>query len=174
MFQFILNLHRRNSLLFWWGCICFLFACTALFFILFNQFNFLGILNWVESFQVSLSAALLSWSLGWIFFHHRSIPLIKWLSWAICLSSFFENALVFYRSWIAGSFLVTADYSIIRMRVAIKIIILVTVIISTWKLYTQKKIKISQHYLTGIIMGLVLFIFFVVWSSRGRRSIRYL
>jgi len=164
METFLLELRRRNALLFWFGIYNFIIAFICLGLLAFDHTLIAGEYAYAKPFKYALSTGLISWNLGWIMFHLSSKKIISIISWVNVVSMFVVVFIISFQSFrgIPSYYNISTPlnamlYSILG---SFDVVFLLLMIFVTISFFRQKKMPISQHYTWGIRMGLLLFVLF--------------
>ena len=164
METFLLELRRRNALLFWFGIYNFIIAFICLGFLAFDHTFITGEHAYAKPFKYALSTGLISWNLGWILFHLSSKKIISIFSWVNVVSMFVVVSIIFFQSFrgMPSYYNISTPFNsmLYVILASFDIVFLLMMIFLTLSFFRQKKMPISQHYTWGIRMGLLLFVLF--------------
>ena len=176
---FLVELFKRDKILFWLGWTHFLMFFFCLGLLIFNHDIIAGENAWAKPTRYYLSSGISLWTFGWFLQFINSKSQIKVFSWLIAATLFFETTIIFVQS-IRGvpSHFNTSDPFNAMMNgllLSLILIFLLTVICITFLFFKQKKMPISQHYTWGLRMGLLNFVIFsfvgIIMYARMSHSI---
>jgi hypothetical protein len=161
---FLVELFKRDKILFWLGWTHFLMFFLCLGLLIFNHDIIAGENAWAKPTRYYLSSGTSLWTFGWFLHFINSKSQIKIFSSLIAATMFFETTIIFVQS-ISGihSHFNTSDPFNAMMNLLLlllMLIFLITVTYITILFFKQKKMPISQHYTWGLRMGLLNFVVF--------------
>jgi len=169
MRRFLADLKKRNSVLYWFGWLCFagLLICALMTQVDKNKIV-LGINAYIKPAKFFVSIWILSWTMGWYLFYLEKQNKVKVYSWVAVLIMAFELTII---TWQASNGrmshfnIETPLYSALYNAMGIGI-----VIFTGWTIYMdilffkQKNWKLPMSYVWGIRIGIL---FFVIFSLEG-------
>lgn len=164
--KLLVELKKRNALLFWFGLYNFAGAILSLVLMFLDETRILGISAWIKPFKFFASVGLMAWTMGWLMYYLDNQKKVIVYSLVLAISMFIENALIFLQSARATTShfnIGTATDGIIFGLMGIFIIVftIVTILI-IMAFFRQKAFPVSKHYLWSIRLGLILFLFFCI------------
>ncbi len=164
MKNFFTELHSRNPVLSWFGRLNILAAVICLILIQTDPLVVLGINAFIKPMKFFLSIAILRVDHGMITYYLDAKRRVYIYSWAIALIAAFETVVITWQAANGRRSHFNNDtllYGVLfsLMGAAISTLVVWTGYI-TWLFFRQKEFSISNTYLWGIRLGLVLFVIF--------------
>lgn len=160
----ITSLEQRNEPLYLAGLICLAGAFVCLLLTRFTRAQLMGTNVWYKPFKFFLSTGVFVWSMAWYMAYLGAVEAIRWYSWGVIILLGFENLYITVQAargqlshfnistpWYAGLY---------------RLMALAAVATSVWTgyigfLFFQSPLTgLSQDYLWGIRLGIVLFVLF--------------
>ncbi|MFM9907761.1 MAG: hypothetical protein ACKVOW_00360 [Chitinophagaceae bacterium] len=164
MLSFLSELKKRNKPLFVFGCVC----LTGVVYCMMKYQQDLtfvaGINAWIKPLKFFLSVVLFSWTMAWYLFYLKEQAKVRIYSWMVIIVMIFELAIIVWQASngrLSHFNISTPFYSYLFMAMGVAIVLL-----TTWTLYIgflffkQKSFPISETYLWGIRLGILLFVIF--------------
>ena len=171
--NFLINLKKRNPILYWFGWFNFLVGLGCLAGMMVDDRQLLGVSRWLKPFKFYFSVGVLSWTLGWLMNYLGKPGRIKWYSLVISFSLFFENGLILLQSarGTTSHFNnATAFDGIVFALMGLLILIFtITSMLILVDFFRRKDFGIQASYLWGIRLGLL---FFIIFSIEGGMMLR--
>jgi hypothetical protein len=164
MIQFIEILKAKNEPMYYFGWLCLICAIVCFVLIKTTQTQVWGINAFYKPMKFYLSTVLLVWAMGWYMQYLPSNQSVTAYSWGMILLLGFENI---YITWRASQgelshFNVTTPFSASMY----SMMAVASASISFWTAYigilffSNKIADISESYLWGIRLGIILFVLF--------------
>jgi hypothetical protein len=163
---FLVELFKRDKILFWLGWTHFLMFFFCLGLLIFNHDIIAGENAWAKPTHFYLSSGISLWTFGWFLHFINSKSQIKVFSWLIAATLFFETTIIFVQSirGISSHFNTSDPFNAMMngLLLLLMLIFLITVTYITFLFFKQKKMPISQHYTWVLRMCLLNFVVFTV------------
>ena len=164
MLAFLSELTKRNKLLFRFGWFC--LAGVVFCMIQFQRDTTFvaGINAWIKPLKFFLSIAIFSWTMAWLLYHLEAQGKVKIFSRMVVLVLLFELVVITWQA--ANGRLSHFNISTPLYGALFSAMGIVITILSLWTGYMaflffkQKKFNISNSYLWGIRLGIILFVIF--------------
>lgn len=164
MFELLNTLKTRNELLFYTGAVYAIMAVVCLVLIITTNNQVLGINAFIKPMKFYVSSVIYTFTMAWILYYLNESKLVAAFSWTLIVTLTFENIYISYKAFIGqqshfniSTSLNSAMFSL--MAVAITIITLFTAYIAV-VFFTKDFPALSNSYVWGIRLGLVLFVVF--------------
>lgn len=163
---FLIELQRRNPLLYLMGWLLIFAFFIGLFFSIADNRMIDGFSVWNTPLKYMLSSAITLWTFGWILEYLRSKSTIRIFSRLMAFSVCAEIILLLFRSlrkqesYFPSEY--NKDHSLYYLMLLMAAIYAVTFIFITIAFFRQKKMPISQHYAWGIRMSMICFLFLIL------------
>lgn len=164
MKKFLIELKRRNAVLYWYGWLCFAGTLAGLLMIQLTDTMVLGINAWIKPTKFFISVVIFCWSMGWYMNHLDQGRKVRVYSWMVVLVMTYE---LFVITWqgangrLSHFNISTALYQTLfaLMGIAISILVGWTAYIG-YLFFRQKKFSVPMPYIWGIRLGIILFAIF--------------
>jgi hypothetical protein len=164
MKKFLIELKRRNAVLYWYGWLCLAATLTGLLMIQLTDTMVLGINAWIKPTKFFISVAIFCWSMGWYMDYLDQQRKVRVYSWMVVLIMTYE---LFVIAWQAANGrlshfnISTPLYQTLfaLMGIAISILVAWTGYIG-YLFFHQKKFTVPMPYIWGIRLGIILFAIF--------------
>jgi hypothetical protein len=164
--KLLVELRKRNALLFWFGLYNFTGAIVCLVLMFIDNTQILGINGWIKPFKFFASVGLMVWTMGWLMYYLDNQKKVILYSLLLTISMFFENALIFLQSARAttshfniGTVTDIIIFNLMGIFILVFTIAAVLIIIAFFR---QKTFSIPKQYLWSIRLGLIFFLFFSI------------
>ncbi len=166
MQAFFIKLHERNKLLFWFGFYSFFLSLVCFVLALFDSEVILGAGRYIKPLKYYLAIVITSWTMAIILHYLNSKPLRTIVSIIIALTLFGESSIILLQSIrvVASHYNTSTPFNkfMYDLMISCMVIFTVTIFVLTILFYNQKKMACSQHFATGIRMGLLLYSVFSI------------
>ncbi|SFQ53088.1 hypothetical protein [Parafilimonas terrae] len=164
MKAFLAELKRRNTLLYWYGVLSFTGAFICILMTQLSGTVVLGISAWIKPAKFFISVAVYCWTMAWIMHYLIAQHKVTRFSKMVLLVMTYE---LFVITWQAANgrlshFNTTTIFYrllFILMGAAISVLAAWTGYIG-YMFFKQKKFTISNAYIWGIRLGIILFVIF--------------
>ena len=162
--KFLSELKRRNRLLYIFGWLCWLGAFICIILSGRDHTQILNINAWIKPLKFFLSVAIFAWTIGWYMFYLDAQRKVKIYSIMIVVVMSIELFIISLQS--ARGTISHFNISSVFDQTLFNIMGIAIVVLTFWTLYIailffrQKEFSISQPYLWGIRLGIVLFVIF--------------
>jgi hypothetical protein len=162
--NFLTELRKRNSILYWFGLLNLLAALICLVIIPVSDTIVLGINAWIKPMKFYFSIWIFCWTMGWYLHHLERQKGVRAYSWMLVIVFIIEMVII---TWQAANgrlshFNTTSSfYSALfsLMGIAITVLAIWTAVIG-YRFFRQKKFNAPMAYIWGIRLGIVLFVIF--------------
>lgn len=164
MKKFLIELKRRNAVLYWYGWLCFAGILAGLLMIQLTDTMVLGINAWIKPTKFFISVAIFCWSMGWYMNYLDLQRKVRVYSWMVVLVMTYE---LFVITWQAANGrlshfnISTPLYQTLfaLMGIAISVLVAWTGYIG-YLFFRQKKFSVPMPYIWSIRLGIILFAIF--------------
>lgn len=162
--KFLSELSKRNRLLYVFGWICWLGVLACMIASNRDQTQILNINAWIKPLKFFLSIAIFAWTIGWYMFYLDAKRKVRIYSIMVVVVMSIELFIITLQS--ARGTTSHFNISTIFDQSLFDIMGVAIVVLTFWTLYIdilffrQKKFFISQPYLWGIRLGILLFVIF--------------
>ncbi len=164
MKKFLIELKKRNTVLYWYGWLTFAGTLICLVLIRLTDTIVLGINAFIKPAKFFVSIAIFCWTMAWYMIYLNQQRKVKVYSWMVVLVMTYE---LFVITWQAANGrlshfnISTSFYQLlfILMGVAISILVAWTGYIG-YLFFRQKTFTVSMQYIWGIRLGIILFVIF--------------
>jgi len=162
--NFLEILRDRNSILFWFGLIHFVFAIAFLILSWITDVQVSGVNAWIKPFKFAVSIGLYSWTMGWFVYYLNEAAIQKWFSWNTVLFLGFEIVYISFqaaRGQLSHFNVSTPFYSFMYSTMA-----LAATIVTLWTAYVCYLFFIKTfpalpvQYVWAIRFSLIIFVIF--------------
>ncbi len=161
----ILNVLKiRNELLFYTGAVYAVMAVVCFILVYVTNIQVLGISAFIKPMKFYISSVIYTFTMAWILHYLNDSKLVTAFSWTLVVTLTFENIYISYKAFIGqqSHFNIATSFNSAMfslMAVAITIITLFTAYIAV-VFFTKDFPALSNSYVWGIRLGLVLFVVF--------------
>lgn len=164
MKNFLIELKKRNALLYWYGWLCLAGTLICLLLVQVTDTIVLGINAFIKPAKFFISITIFCWTIAWFMDYLNKQRKVRVYSWMVIFVMSFE---LFVITWQAANGrlshfnISTPLYQILFMLMGIAISILVA-----WTGYIgylffrQKTFTVPMPYIWGIRLGIILFVIF--------------
>jgi hypothetical protein len=164
MKNFLIELKKRNALLYWYGWLCLAGTLICLLLVQLTDTIVLGINAFIKPAKFFISITIFCWTIAWFMDYLNKQRKVRVYSWMVIFVMSFE---LFVITWQAANGrlshfnISTPLYQILFMLMGIAISILVA-----WTGYIgylffrQKTFTVPMPYIWGIRLGIILFVIF--------------
>jgi hypothetical protein len=164
MKKFLIELKKRNAVLYWYGWLCLLGTLICLLLIQVTDTIVLGINAFIKPAKFFISITIFCWTMAWFMDYLYQQRKIRVYSWMVVFVMSFE---LFVITWQAANGrlshfnISTSFYQLlfILMGVAISILVVWTGYIG-YLFFRQKAFTVPMPYVWGIRLGIILFVIF--------------
>jgi hypothetical protein len=164
MKNFLIELKKRNAVLYWYGWLCLLGTLICLLLIQVTDTIVLGINAFIKPAKFFISITIFCWTMAWFMDYLYQQRKIRVYSWMVVFVMSFE---LFVITWQAANGrlshfnISTSFYQLlfILMGVAISILVAWTGYIG-YLFFRQKAFTVPMPYIWGIRLGIILFVIF--------------
>jgi hypothetical protein len=164
MNDFLVNLRKRNGVLYWFGCLNILLSILCIFLSIVDERSILNENAWKRPLNYYIYSCITLWSLGWLIDIINSKKYIRLLSWVLAISILIESTLVFIQSYKGEkAFLdVTSPSNLLiqKCMMVLDFTFCISIFLIVVLLFAQKKMPVSQHYTWGVRKGVLIFFLF--------------
>lgn len=162
--NFLSQLRQRNPLLFWFGVFNILTGVVCLILMQPDETQLLGVSRWLKPMKFYFSVGLMILTMGWLLHYLNDVKKIRRFSRGLVFTMFFENGLILLQA-IRGTtshFNIKTSFdgmmfNLMGIFILIFTVICIRICISFFR---QKEFTIAPAYVTGIRLGLLLFLIF--------------
>lgn len=164
MIEILNTLKTRNELLFYTGAIYAVMAVVCVVLVYATNTQVLGISAFIKPMKFYISSVIYTFTMAWILYYLNDSKLVAAFSWTLILTLTFENIYISYKAFIGqqSHFNISTSFNSAMfslMAIAITIITLFTAYIAV-VFFTKDFPFLSNSYVWGIRLGLVLFVIF--------------
>jgi hypothetical protein len=164
MIEILNTLKTRNELLFFTGAVYAVMAFVCFVLIYLTNIQVLGISAFIKPMKFYISSVIYTFTMAWILHYLNDSKLVAAFSWTLVVTLTFENMYISYKAFIGqqSHFNISTSFNSAMfslMAVAITIITLFTAYIAV-VFFTKDFHALSNSYVWGIRLGLVLFVVF--------------
>lgn len=164
MFELLNTLKTRNELLFYTGTVYAIMAVVCFVLVYANNTQVLGISAFIKPMKFYVSSVIYTFTMAWILYYLNESKLVAAFSLTLIVTLTFENIYISYKAFIGqqSHFNISTSFNSAMfslMAVAITIITLFTAYIAV-VFFTKDFPALSNSYVWGIRLGLVLFVVF--------------
>lgn len=162
--KFLSELRKRNRILYVFGWICWLGVLACMIASTRDQTQILNINAWIKPLKFFLSVAIFAWTIGWYMYYLDAQRKVKIYSIMLVVVMSIELFIITLQS--ARGTISHFNISTALDGALFSIMGILIVLLTLWTLYIavlffrQKKFSISQTYLWGIRLGILLFVIF--------------
>lgn len=164
MNSFLSELRNRNASLYWFGWYNFAVGIICIVLMQFDAQQILGISRWIKPMKFFFSVGIMVWTMGCLLYYLKFNKSVKTISWLIIISMFIENIIIMLQSARGerSHFNVQEPMNAMLFSIMGIFILLFTFtsIYAAVLFFRQKEFAISESYVWGIRLGLILFIIF--------------
>ena len=164
MNEFLVNLRKRNGVLYWFGCLNILLSILCIFLSILDDRSILNENAWKRPLNYYIYSCITLWSLGWLIDIINSKKYIRLVSWVLAISILIESTLVFIQAYKGEkAFLdVTSPSNLLiqKCMMLLDFTFCMSIFLIVVMLFVQKKMPVSQHYTWGVRKGVLVFFFF--------------
>jgi hypothetical protein len=164
MIEILNTLKTRNELLFFTGAVYAVMAFVCFVLIYLTNIQVLGISAFIKPMKFYISSVIFTFTMAWILYYLNYSKLLAAFSWTLVVTLTFENLYISYKAFIGqqSHFNISTSFNSAMfslMAIAITIITLFTAYIAV-VFFTKDFPTLSNSYVWGIRLGLVLFVVF--------------
>jgi len=164
MIEIINALKTRNEILFYTGAVYAVMALVCFIMVYVTNTQVLGISAFIKPMKFYISSVIYTFTMAWILYYLNDSKIVSAFSWTLVVTLTFENIYISYKAFIGqqSHFNISTSFNSAMfslMAVAITIITLFTAYIAV-VFFTKEFPALSNSYLWGIRLGLVLFVVF--------------
>ncbi len=164
MIEILNTLKTHNELLFFTGAVYAVMAVVCFILVYVTNIQVLGISAFIKPMKFYISSVIYTFTLAWILHYLNDSKLVTAFSWTLVVTLTFENIYISYKAFIGqqSHFNISTSFNSAMfslMAVAITIITLFTAYIAV-VFFTKDFPALSNSYVWGIRLGLVLFVVF--------------
>lgn len=164
MIEIINTLKTRNEILFYTGAVYAVMALVCIVLVYVTNTQVLGISAFIKPMKFYISSVIYTFTMAWILYYLNDSKLVAVFSWTLVVTLTFENIYISYKAFIGqqSHFNISTSFNSAMfslMAVAITIITLFTAFIAV-VFFTKDFPALSNSYVWGIRLGLVLFVVF--------------
>lgn len=164
MKKYLIELKRRNALLYWYGWLCLAGTLICLLMTQLTDTIVLGINAWIKPAKFFISIAIMSWTMTWYMEYLNQKRKVRTYSWVFVFIMSYE---LFVITWQAAEGrlshfnISTPLYQLLfaLMGLAISILVAWTGYIG-YLFFRQKTFTVPMPYIWGIRLGIILFVIF--------------
>ncbi len=162
--KLVSELMRRNKPLFWFGLFNIAVGLICLMMMQLDSQRIMNVNRWLKPMKFYFSVGLMIFTMGWLLYYLKDTGKIIRYTWLLIVTMFFENGLILLQA-IRGT---TSHYNestavdaIVFYLMAFFILLFtITFVFINIAFFRQKDFSISESYLWGIRLGILLFILF--------------
>ena len=164
MIEILNTLKTRNELLFFTGAVYAVMAFVCFVLIYLTNIQVLGISAFIKPMKFYISSVIFTFTMAWILYYLNYSKLLAAFSWTLVVTLTFENLYISYKAFIGqqSHFNISTSFNSAMfslMAITITIITLFTAYIAV-VFFTKDFPTLSNSYVWGIRLGLVLFVVF--------------
>lgn len=164
MIEILNALKTRNELLFYTGAVYAVMAVACFVLVYASNIQVLGISAFIKPMKFYISSVIYTFTMAWILYYLNDSKLVAAFSWTLVVTLTFENIYISYKAFIGqqSHFNISTSFNSAMfslMAIAITIITLFTAYIAV-VFFTKDFPALSNSYVWGIRLGLVLFVVF--------------
>lgn len=166
--NFLSELKKRNSLLFWFGLFNLAMAIVCLLLMPSEQVRIVGVNRWLKPFKFYSSVGIMILTMGWLMYYLSDQKKVKKYSRVMVITMFFEVGLILMQAIrnTRSHFNNSSTFNTIVFQVMGALILIFTIIsiLVCISFFRQKFFSIPMAYVWGIRLGLL---FFIIFSLEG-------
>lgn len=162
--NFIIELKKRNQLLYWFSLFNLVGAIICIPFSLVDDTIVLGINAWIKPLKFFLSSVIFSVTMGWFMYHLAKQKAVIIFSWVVILILTFENSIIVWQA--ANGRLSHFNISNSFYGLLFSLMGIAITIMTLWTLYIgilfirQKKFNVPKQYVLAIRISILFFVFY--------------